>query len=366
MFHLFNKVYLKHESAMKMTRDRIVISSLYGAVDTASIPFSATTPSSPVYRARSIEQLLNGHFDGSMERFFTYLLGLPADRRMTIYCDVSTAMTILTFLWKTMYVSEPVDTYMTLRRLHLMHLLEGHASGAPSFVSLEPPVLVSVRASIEEELNRNDAADIWASVQPMSLTRTQREQIIRAASIELQLATTLATPKWRYSMETQHKFIRMLKKQCVYDFLLDVKYHVLGALFCFSSYEPTTTFDPMTQTVDDLVALHPEYSFLTDPMFHYDNIDYVVKTYSLDHLRTIWAKTIRDGWSEDEYGFNVGQFMRDDLSFQEVIQHFIDHPQDHLPLTRGEYRERVNGYLLNAIFDSLRTDGNLARSLSLR
>lgn len=370
MFHMFNKVYVKHDSAYKTTRKRIVVSQMFGHTSTMPMTLVGTEsnkqPIAPLFQARTWAEMLDTYFQGSWGKFFSLLISLPASERVTVYCDTASMMEVLTVFWKTLFPGGSTDTYHTLRKLTLSYLLEGHASGAPSFIALDPTTTQQIRTEASS-LYDEDATALWEASRPVTITRAQREEILKTTSVELQLATTLLDPDWRYGQVFRKKFVRMVQKQAVYDFTLDVKFHILSALYNFNEYEQNTSFNPETHSLEYLVAVYPQYAFLTDPHFHPDNTDYIIANYSLDDLYAVWKKTLHEGWSEKEYGYSLGLHLRDGLTFEQLIQHSLDNPKDHLPLTRAEYRERVNAHLINYILAAARIgDTTTLQSFVLR
>ena len=126
MIHLFNKIYLKGDHQIKLSRDRIVISPTYGGVGMYTTKFTTLvnkeTPGEIQYSVRSLQELLDQHFNGSMDGFFRFLAGWNSSKRLTIYADIPTMIEIASVFYKTLFPKMTADGYVCLIRLILMRI----------------------------------------------------------------------------------------------------------------------------------------------------------------------------------------------------------------------------------------------------
>jgi hypothetical protein len=359
MILLFNKVYLKVDHLVKGERERVVISQTYGRSSAIASPAPASlTSAAPAVgalaQATTVQELIDAQFDGNPTRFIQALLQFPAERRLTIYCDAEAMFTLVTKFWKTLMPALTPDAFYRLLNFSFSQLVEVVGTGYTAFTILPELRAKTVRADYAwflQDQNKATVLQAWTDTIPFVITRTQREVLIKNAALELQLASMLSVPNWRYTNVVKAKVVRMIFKEAIHEYNHDVKSHVLTGLVNFKYYEPDTTFDFFKHTIDELVAMHPQYAFLTDDRFVPDDVNRIRATYDFDQLRAIRTALHED---EYQYGIDWAPLLKNDLSFEDIIAYEVSTPVTKLFLNRSTYQESVNPYMVDYILNAVR------------
>jgi hypothetical protein len=363
MLHLFDNIYVKADKLFLGFQKRIVISEEFG--DFHELPcvglheINETTPILPLLHATSYQKLLDTQFGGSDDKFFQYLLGLPPDDRIVIYCDPAATLTIATKFWKTLYPTMSADMYIELINYHFTYQLEILGIGYLAFTKIRPEDAIDIYDAYLQMLspdNVENLTTLWGQTTPWRTTAAQRDRIIRNTSIELQLASTMVNPQWKYASETRNKIAHMMKNELIREYVYNIRFTILHALVDFKIIEPTTTFDIFQHSVDDLVLMHPEYKFLTDPRFLPKEVDYVFSTYDMETLRQINNKVIATRYN---FEINWDPLFKQDLSYEDIIAYELESPTTRLLFRYGDYKEYVIPYIVDALLDGLR-DGTIS------
>lgn len=357
---LFNKIYLKIDHLFKSERNRINISPRLNAAVLAG-GFRQTANQipavAPMYHAESYQQLIDESFGGQEEAFIRTLVNYPAHKRLTIYCDVDTYVTICTRFWKTIYPQLNAEDYFRLVNFALSPLYELLAHHKSRESELTDAQAEELRADIlavfgaEEQLKLD-----WKTVKPFKMLRVAREIVLKGAGVEYQLPTILTTPAWRHASSAKKRIVDMVQKEAIADFTLDIKHHLLNNLENIHTIDPECAYDALTTTLEEFVATYPNYQFLADSMFTPDNYAYVLHTYDMDQLERIRLLVLQhDGYEEESCGIP----LKTNLTFEDVIEFERSGTMGRLLGNVGEYREKVNSYLIDYVLTHY-FSGNLA------
>jgi hypothetical protein len=319
---------------------------------------NSTTPRPAVIQSESYSTLVYTVFNNDEDKFFQYLLAFDDSSRLTIYCDADSMLSMLTKYWKTLYPAMTFDNYYMLLNFSFSYIVEVISTGYTPAIKLNASEAVATRTEYQSYLMQSEVPSLqtlWAETQPWKITRTQRERLVSTSAIELQLASTLANPLWRYRSQLYSMVVTMMKKEMIHEFSHDVRYGVILALVNFHTIEPTSKFNILTHTIDDLIVELPQYKFLNDPKFTPDNVDYVFSNYNIKSMLEISKKIITD---EFKFGVDWAPLMKENLSFDDIINFELEGSTTRLFLNRSDYYELVNPYLIDFIFNCLRNNNS--------
>ena len=360
MIHLFHKIYIDTDKLFKPSVNRIVISDVFGGFgEISSLALhqaNGTVPKLPLLSAVSYESLIRDSFAGDDNKFFQYLMSCDPNEKVVIYCDAPTVLILITKFWRTLFGNWTADQYVTMVNYYLTVYQEMLGCGHTPFAKTSPAEATSMYTDYSAILHNNNVAELkerWANATPYRITRAQREDIVANTSIELQLASVLVNPNWRHGDVLKAKISRMMRKELIHEFLYNVRFVILDGLVNFNKLVPSTTFDATQHTVTDLVAMHPEYSFITDPKFHPDYIDYVFSTYDMNQLRTIHELV-----TSTRYAFEIdwAPLFIQTLSFDDAIAYEMERPMTRLFMRYGDYHEKTVPYIIDALIDAVRNN----------
>lgn len=353
MILLFNKVYLKSDLFFKSERNRIYISSRHPqSLLDAGVrgQINGVRPTNPLMAAENYQQLLTDQFNGNEDRFFVTLLSYDPSKRVTIYGSMETLLRIATKLWKTLFPRMTSDQYLQLVHFTLLHHLELFGQRGTSIAQMTPSESAELRQEIQGLMECYDElGEVWNFMTPLSLTRQQREALLKGVAIEYHLPTLLLNPTWRYASVAKDRFVSMAQKAAIGDFVMDVKHALLANLELIHSVDPTCTFNSLTDTLDQFVAANPKYGFLVDPNFTPERMVHVKSTYNLDELAQIDAMCSINGVRAST---SWQPLLKSGLTFDQYLTHLIDDPRRAYGLGDGEYQEKTNPVLLSYLVAS--------------
>lgn len=353
MIHLFNKIHLKGDHQVKYERDRIVISPMYGSlgvIDNSFVTMANDRKQGKVwYSATSYQQLIDTHFDNNENNFFTFLINYDPTKRLTLYVDIPTMLYILTKFYKTVLPKLDTETYGKLIKLIFLRINYIYGVGFLPFVKLPENIARDYRVQSMNVIdNITNIIQAWNSVTPWKITRDLRDKIVSNVSVEFQLAAYFAGINTSNTSKFKEKTVRMVKKQVIHDFVLDIKHTLLASFVNFDVLEPTANFDPFVDSLETFVTKFPKYKFLTDDKFTPENVDYVYRTYDMSELQQV--------------ANNVDKFLMYDVD-PRIIKLLINTPtfeylvnddlltNGHYTYNIGEYQESINCYIIDFVID---------------
>lgn len=360
MIHLFNKIYLKSDKLLKISRSRIVISQEFGRYgvipSTAMHELSGASPIPAIYTHKSYDEFMRTEFGFNEKAFLDVLLNWNPDERLTIYCDADALLTIITKFWKTIYPSWTEDFYVKMINYTLSYFVEvlstSRTLGGNITQDNADDVFNSYKVFFDEE-NLPALKQRWKNANPWLVTKEQKLYIHERIGMELQLANVLVSPGWRYANVFKDKLVRSVKKEFITEFLSNMRAVILKSLVNFKWLEPNTNFDILKHDLHDLIEMHPKYRFLNDPQFTPDNVDYIYSHYDMAVIRSINEKL----WNHP-FGFEIdwSPLIKQDLSYEDILNFEMSRPLNRLLLRYGDYYETVNSYLLDDLLDAARDD----------
>jgi hypothetical protein len=308
----------------------------------------------PLLVGESYGALIKDSFSGDDHAFFQYLIAQDPSERVIIYCDANSLLTILTKFWKTLYGSWTPESYVTMVNMYLTGYQEMYGTGhAPDF-KMSAQEAIDVYAAYSAILSNDNVDQLksdWSATAGWRISRQQRESIISAASIELQMVSCAVNPSWRYASALKAKVVRMVKKELIHEFAANYRFAILDALVDFKQLVPTTTFDVFEHTVDDLVKMHPDYAFLNDPKFFQDNLEYVYSTYDMNKIREINDLVISQRLPFEP---NWSPLIKQDLTYEAILNYELSGKNTRLFMRYGEYHSITSPCVIDALLNALR------------
>lgn len=358
---LFNKIYLKIDHLFKSERNRINISPrLQAAVLAGGFRQTANQiPAvAPLYHAESYSQLIEESFGGQEDAFIRTLVNYPSYNRLTIYCSIDAYVAISTRFWKTVYPQLNADDYFRLVNFLLSPLYELLAHHKSRESELTDAQANELRNDIDAVFASEDQLKAeWSTIKPYKLAREQREIVLKGAGIEYHLPTILSVPTWRHGNNAKKRIVDMMHKEALAEFNEDVKHLLLNHLENIHTIDPTVKYDALTTSLEEFVATYPKYQFLADLAFTPDNYQYVLRTYDLAELESIRLAVLEyDGFETECCGIP----LKNNLTFDDIIEFERIGTMGRLLGNVGEYREKVNSYLIDYVLTQYFTGNTTA------
>lgn len=363
MMYLFNNVYLTPDKTVNLRPEddcgfvsqRMVGSSFHADNFFArlyNVHFKA-----PLFAVHSYEELLFKMFDGKEQGLFELFMQ-PRETRLVIMCDEESMYRITMQALKTMLPNATADTGWTIMKQFYLPYYYMHDSGLVSYIGPNDFQQVYMGLLAHQDTFKRE----WVKQTPWTLNARQRERLQQTAGVELQTATYMANAKWKFAREYKAKVVAFAKKALLQMLVNDLRQKLLDGFVDIGRLNPA--FDPLDPTVLEKVAADPVYRFLVDPQFTPNNIDYVFNNYDMAALHTLFQQyaPLR--------AFNLNDFSllakENDLTFEDVLAHEMAAACGRRLLGADiNYKNTVNIYLLDMIFDSCKNDPVALRQFSL-
>ena len=363
MMYLFNNVYLVPDKTTPVRpgddygflSGRLTDSSFHA--DNFFCRVYDVVHNDPTFSAPTIEALIAERFDGEEDKFVE-LLTTPRDNRLLIICDEANMLKLAIRTFKTLLSNASADEGVEVIKYAYLPYFYIHDSGMLSHLGPRDfQTLYNNVVSNEDGIRKS-----WSRAKVWSMTPRQRERMQRTAGVELQTATYLNNPAWKFSAEYKAKIVTFAKKALVQMLVGDLRQKLLDGFVDIGKLN--AEFDPLSTTILDEVTAHPQFKFLTDPQFTPSNWRYVFDNYDMNEMYSMFVAY------SPMRAFNLNDFSlmakEDALTFEDVLNHELQSQVGRgLIGTDIAYKDSVNIYLLDKMFDLYSTQSDTLKQYSL-
>jgi hypothetical protein len=306
------------------------------------------------FSAPSYHELIGGR----EEQKFVSLLMQEREGRLVIMCDEDAMMKLTLRTMKTLLPNASAATGYTMMKYMYLPYFYLHDSGLVSFIGPNDYQMIYTNfVAREAEFKAH-----WTRTKPWKLTKRQLDKAQQTAGVELQTATYLANPTWRFAADYKDKVVTFAKKSLLAMLVNDLRQKILDGFVDIEKLN--RDFDPLNRDVVDQVSADATFKFLTDTKFTPNNWKYVFETYDMAALHELFQTyaPLR--------AFNLNDFSllakENDLTFEDVLAHEQQSQCGRRLLGADvNYKDTVNVYLLDMIFDLHKNDRSAVRQFSL-
>lgn len=349
MIYLFNNVYLVPDKTTPVRpgddygfiSSRLTDSSFHA--DNFFCRAYGVVHNKPTFSAATIDEVLALKFGGSEDKFVE-LLTTPRKTRLLLICDEANMLNLAIHTFKTMLPNlSPNDGVELIKYMYLPYFYI-HDSGLLSYLGPRDFQQLYDNVVANEEGIRKS----WTHTRVWNMSPRQRERTQRTAGVEIQTATYLNNPGWKFASEYKLKVVTFAKKALIQMLVGDLRQKLIDGFVDIGKLNPD--FNPLNYNIVDHVAAHPQFKFLTDPLFTPSNWRYVFDNYDMNELYLLFTTY------SPMRAFNLNDFSllakEDNLTFEDVLNHEL-----HSQVGRGligtdiNYKDSVNIYLLDKLFD---------------
>lgn len=362
MIFLFNNVYISPDRTVNVRPEddcAFISNDMKGSSYHVSNFFGTvfgTTFSAPLFIATSYDDAIRQL--GGSEIQLLELLMTPRTNRLVIICDQSSMLTLLMKCIKTMLPHlTGAAGWKLLKYMYLPYYLM-YDNDLVAFMGPRTFDQIYMGLLVEE----SNTITVWGSVTAWTVSPHQRDFIQRTAGIELQTATYLVYPKWKFAGEYKDKVVLFAKRTLLHMLVGDLRRKLLEGFMDIQKVLPDV--NPLSHTVVDDLAAHPVYKFLVDPEFSPSSWEYVFDNYDMAELYALFTTYA------PQRAFNLNDFSllakENDLTFDDVLQHELSAQGGRNLLgVDPTNRTTVNLYLLDMFFDMYTTNPAQLRPYSL-
>lgn len=364
MIYLFNKVHLKplalFDNNNKISRiiignnctqvndtsEKILIEQMYGEL---------------LFSEKDYSILIEKHFNNSDSSFISWLLHFNPDVRLELYVNNLDFLNFLIRWYKTFLINiTPETAYFIFKLIYnrANNILGMPYTSQSYFTNNDERVCTELAKTIPD---KDTFISKWNDSIIFDICDEEKKKIIQSFAIEFQIPTIeLHNGNYQYCSANKKKIVNMAKKWHI-TMLMDTKSMSLIRLSLLPD------FDVQKDTIREWVKRHPEYKFLDDSNFHEDNFEYIHNTYDIAELtKTYIAQMQRFEYQNVERIVSDFHFFKTNLTYEEVMDAEIKSIYDRQILTRWEYNNHINVYILDVVLNAIRNnDKNLLTELSV-
>ena len=360
MFHFFNKVYVDFEFNLAMG-DRIIISSQYG-----QIPFD-NIDGNEEYISVNYNAMIDDHWGGDEQALWTFLGGIPEDRKFTIYVDSATMVPLLVKYWRTIFPNIDNHELYILYRLTMMKFKMVH--------SQITHLWEEARLQYSQLVILDESDFIQTYLDPSHTTVVLPNTVRNNISLEYLFPSFFVNTDTAAVAEFEDRANKMIWKNVGWE-INEFKRNMLNGFLNWDLLFPELVgnIDPATTSFEDVIALVPELAYIQDIDLTAHNLD-VVKSYDVTKIFNVYYRLQKalHGDSDTIDGFlrafetyagttesvlggsPVPPFASGDI--RTLVQSDVDAGFGTQLFARTEYRTKMNPLLIS-YFYQLQRDGD--------
>jgi hypothetical protein len=268
VFHLFNKVYLKHESLYNSSNAGLIacadksqhpISRIMG-IETAVMP--------------TFDEILQQQYNNDIENLWESLLKQSPNTRFDFLVDAKILSQITIQYWKSIFKNPDLES---IYKLHKFFVLD---SRLKSFIfnDFSSHSRSDFYNSIKF-LSKNDFTELYEKTQVSTVLNSVKKD---AFGFEYLLADYFNNPKTRYQKAFKEKVRSLAWKKWANDAEV-LKADILNDFYNIKKLVPTIDiqFEAITE-VEKHLTNDPNLNWMLDENFNEHNPDYIRRNYSKD------------------------------------------------------------------------------------
>ncbi len=349
MFHLFNRVYLKHES-------------LFSSGDVKSLVVMSEKSQHPLGRLLGFEtailpsfyDILESDHGNSIEKFWESILNKEPDTRFELVADSQMLNYLVIQYWKSIFKSPDVEGVF---KLYNFFILDSRLKTFiyNDFSSVSRKSLVK---SIQF-MDKSQFVELYEKLEPVAVLRDAKKDDF---SFEYLLADYVFNPQTKYLKGFKEKVRNLSWKKWMGD--MDVlKGELLNDFYSIKKLVPSIdfSFDDAIH-VEKYFASNESLSWMLDEKFNSRNSDYIRRKYNKNIFLDIFKNMILGSPSAENLSFQEwyadDQMLLTNLVFEEDFDAFL-----HIDMKRGfgcsltgdHLRQKCNQIFVSYVYDKIRS-----------
>lgn len=349
MFHLFNKIYLKHETLF----DTSGIESLILTSEKAEHPLGRLIGFETALLP-SFSEILEKDFSNSTEVFWESLLKRDSNVRFDVVADSKMLNQTIIEFWKSIFKNpDPESIYRIYQFSVLDHRLKSFLHNDFSKISRNPFY------NSTQFISKSEFMELYEKAKVVSVLHEAKKGPF---SFEYLLADYLNNPNGRYLKAFKEKVRTLAWKKWIND--ADVlKAEILNDFYNIKKIAPDIKFNfDDVADIEKRIADEESLSWMLDEKFNEQNADYIRRNYSKEIFLNIHRNMILacptaaqlplQQWYADD------QMLLVNLVFDEDFEAFFE-----IDMTRGfgcsltgdQLRQKANQIFVSYLYDKMRT-----------
>jgi hypothetical protein len=272
MFHLFNRVYLEHESWYATQYEHFLINISEGDHPVSKIA------GMKVGRVPSLENFLAENFQGEIEQFWSFLISFPPDKKFIVYADQGVLDRLQLQFWKSIFVQKSVeDVYRLFKFYNLDKRLK-------RFISAGNKIRFESSKFRYELLPFKEFQELYNSLPVVNQLMIMDKD---GLSFEYLLANHFLSP----GSQNSRAFLKRLEDlswKAFFDNIDILRGEILNSFYDVKRIIPDASFDlENVEQIESFILNEPRLKWISDENFNNKNRNYVLKNYTKENFLAI-------------------------------------------------------------------------------
>lgn len=263
MFHLFDNVYLEHESRYSTKYYHYVLSS-----QGMKHPALRHTEGH-IHNVIPFERFLKDDFGGSEEIFWNSIVENPKNRKLVLFVDDELLLRFQLAYWKSILKNPSVDN---IYQLYSYHSLD---TKLKRYLYVEESLTHNPDYQLPDPFKKEVIAEMVNAISPIEVFQKMDKSRV---GFELLLANHFLSEKYRSSFMER---LKELSWRAWFDDVEILRSEIINSFYDLKRIFPdASSVLPDVKLTEHFILSEPKLSWVLDPRFGDRDIDYVKKTYS--------------------------------------------------------------------------------------
>lgn len=350
MLHLFNKVYLKHESMFETTSESIMARSERKAHPLAFLVSfeGAELP--------SFEEMLKDRYENSFDKFWTDLISISPDKKYSVFVDSKVLLELSLQYWKSIFKNPNVES---LYRLYSFSILDNKLK---SYLLKDSQV--SSKKRFNESLHyisKEEFTEVFNNTPVIQCLVDLDKSVL---GFENLLANYFATSSSKYKDAFKER-LGDLAWASWFDDVQILRSELLTGFYDLNKLLPELKLDLSAPvSIEEEILKNKHLAWMLDPKFEESNMDYILRKYSKDifvdlNKVMVFAKGAshkKELLTDNQLFFNY-QVHLTNLVFDEKFEEFLKQDIEDgfgCQLINDHLQHKANQLFVSFVYDKVR------------
>lgn len=352
MLHLFNRVYIKHESMFETVNESLMVRSERKAHPLAFLVSMAGA------ELPSFEEILKDRYEDSIDNFWKELVLMPADKKYSIFVDSKVLIQLMLQFWKSIFKNPSVDS---LFRLYNFSILDNKLK---SYLIKDDRV--KNKAKFNEAIgyiSKDEFIELYNNAPKIQCLMDLDKS---ALGFEYLLGNYFVPEVAQYKDFFEERLGKLAWSSWFADTQI-LRGELLTGFYDLNKLLPNLNLnldEPIS--IDQTILENKHLAWMLDPKFEENNMDYILRKYGKDifidlNQHMVFAKGAesKKGTITDNQLFFNYQVNLTNLVFDENYEEFLK--QDiadgfGCQLINDDFVHKANQLFVSYIYDKVRSN----------
>lgn len=336
MFHLFNKVYLEHDSRFHTKYNNTILAfapNSHPMSKKLNVEFDQTP---------SFQEILDKKYEGDIEKFWASLLAIKEDH--ILFTDSMLFHQLQVQLWKSLFPHNNVEGLFELYKVFYNDFVLKNFLFSDNFTlptdKLQMPYFFDDFANFESIYNSVEKSEVLARMDKGSV------------SFEYLLADYGFNPDSKYRDDFIARVEKLAWKSWFND-MESIKADIIGCFYDIHKLSPgKSVHGKSAHEILEMISADKNLCWITDVKFNANNIAYIKRNYPANLICDL-AKKINAIWG---YSFNQFKYPDEPIAFDQLLFTTLLFEEKYLEILNRDIKKGFGCFFVN---DKIKDKANL-------